>query len=190
MATYTGVLFMDIITTENGIIDHDFYYNASMDIIRREADNRGIDLSRVTTNQLKSLFRSCYNTLFKPNKKLPNNAASIIPYNTDNITTLLNIYIDISEYYNCMPSLFGFERYSGITEDTTQGYVTAARLELIKQRKTYIQNRLTESPVGSIALANNDIDTGLMYNRQNIIDTQTVKQGITLNDFVKIAQKE
>ena len=173
----------------DGFIDYNFYKNACIDIIERVADERGYDVYKLNANQLKSLLRECYYSLFQPEKTTFCNYKCNIPYNTDNITTLLDVYTSICEKYNCIPSLFGFERFSGITEDSTMKYVTASRLELIKLRKDYIQNKLTETPVGVIALANNDVDSGLMYNRQNIVERETIKQGLSLNDFVKISDK-
>lgn len=173
----------------NGVINPAYYKTACIDIIERTAAERGIDLNKITSNQLKSLLRECYYTLFKPEKNSFPNYRCNIPYTTDNITALLELYIDLNDKYNCIPSLFGFERFCGITEDTTLKYVTGSRLELLKLRKLYIQNKLTESPVGVIALANNDQDSGLMYNRQNIVDHETIKQGLTVNDFVKISDK-
>ena len=174
---------------QNGAINPAYYKTACFDIIERNAAARDIDLNKITSNQLKSLLRECYYTLFKPTKNsFPNNRCNV-PYTTENITALLDIYTAICERFCCIPSLFGFERFTGITEETTQKYVTASRLELTKQRKLFIQNKLTESPVGVIALANNDQDTGLMYNRQNMVEKETIKQGLTLNDFIKISDK-
>lgn len=175
---------------ESGNIDKSFYYNSSLDIITREANEKGLDLNRLNANQLKSLLRRCYYSLFEAKKRPCCNNSSIIPYTEKNIDTLLSIYLDICEMFTCIPSLYGFERYTGITEETTQKYVTSARLELLKSRKDFIQNSLSATPVGQIALANNDSDTGLMYNRQNILDHETVKQGLTVQDFVQISQRE
>ena len=174
---------------QNGVINPAYYKTACLDIIERTAADRGLDLHKITTVQFKPLLRACYNSLFKPTKTTFNNYKCNIPYTTENISALLDVYLELCEYFNCIPSLFNFERFTGITEDTTQKYVTASRLELLKSRKSFIQDKLTESPVGVIALANNDQDTGLMYNRQNMVEKETIKQGLTLNDFIKISDK-
>ena len=173
----------------DGSLNTQYYITSCHDIIERTAAERGYDTKKITTLQFKPLLRACYNSLFKPSKTTFCNNKCNIPYNPDNITTLLNIYTELCEYYNCIPSLYGFERFTGITEDTTQKYVTASRLEIVKQRKSFIQDKLTESPVGVIALANNDQDSGLMYTRQNVLEKETIKQGLSLNDFVKISDK-
>ena len=65
-----------------------------------------------------------------------------------------------------------------------------AKSEIVNNRKELVQNKLYDSPLGVTVLANNEASVGLMYNRQNIIDKQTVAQNITVKDFVKIAQKD
>ena len=174
----------------DGFINSAYYKNASLDVIQREAEQNNIDLNKISANKLRALLRSCYHSIFEPDKRIYCNNACNIPYSEENINRLLSVYIEICELYSCIPSLMGFERYSGIQEDTLKKYVTVAGSLMCKMRKDYIQNALSDTPVGQIALANNDIDTGLMYNRQNMIERETVRQGLTLNDFVKISQKD
>ena len=175
---------------EDGYINKAYYKNASLDIIQRQIQDKQLDPNKITANQLKALFRQCYYSLFEPetNNFPPYNAN--IPYNTKNIEILLSIYTEICEIYSCIPSLYGFTRFTGIEEETIQKYVTAARLEMVKARKDYVQNSLSNSQVGTIALANNDTDTGLMYTRQNLVDKQTIQQNITLKDFVRISSAQ
>ena len=173
---------------DNNRLNRAYYFNATVDIIEREAQNENYDLTKINANKLRAYLRVCYHSLFEPEQKTIHNYASIIPYNEDNILILLNIYIEVCEHYSCIPSLIGFERYSGIQEDTVKKYVTRATSLLCKMRKDFVQNKLSDTPIGVTVLANNDSDTGLMYNRQNMIERETVKQGLTLNDFVKISQ--
>lgn len=182
---------MDQLTNYNpdGTLNTQYYYTACKDIIERAASERGLDINKITTIQLKPLLRACYNSLFKPTKNTFNNYKCNVIYNEKNISDLLDVYLSICEFYNCIPSLFNFERFTGIAEDTTQKYVTQSRLELIKSRKAFIQDKLTESNIGVITLANNDQDSGLMYNRQNMVERETIKQGLTLKDLVKISDK-
>ena len=127
----------------DGNINTTYYKNASLDIITRQAQEREIDLKKLTSNQLRGLLRCCYNALFAPDKRVFGNNSSIIPYTEKNIKDLLNIYIEICEQFSVIPSLFGFERFTGITEETTQKYVTNAKLELTKSRKDFVQNKLS-----------------------------------------------
>ena len=65
---------------------------------------------------------------------------------------------------------------------------TGASLFIQNTRKSYIQNRLNNTPIGILALANNDIDTGLLYTRQNIVAHEAVKKSLSFDDLKRIAQ--
>lgn len=174
----------------NNQINTEYYKNATIDIIQRCISDSGNDPNKITANQLRAYFRQAYYTLFKPDKPTIANNQNNIPYTSSNIEKLFNIYIDVCEMFSCIPSVYGFTRYTGIEEPTLYKYVTAARLQMLKSRKDYLQNMLSNTPIGGIALANNDQDSGLMYNRQNILDKQTIQQNISVSDFVKIAQND
>ena len=174
-----------------GNINITYYKTAALDIIKRCFDDRGLDPEKITTNHLQYALRECYYALFEDKQKnvFPFSQCNI-PYTTDNIRALLRLYADICEVYRALPSLYAFERFTGLTEETVQKYVTDAAIELSKSRKTAIQNKLYEAPVGVITLANNDADSGLMYNRQNIVDHATVKKALDFSELVQIAQKK
>ena len=174
----------------NGNINPQYYLNATLDIIHREAEQASIDLSRITTNQLKSLLRICYHSIYEPKTRKYCNYACDIPYTTENIQALINVYIEICERFCCFPSLVGFERYTGITDESLKKYVTSAGLAILKQRMDYVQNAMANTPVGLIALANNDTSVGLMYNRQNMVENACIKQGLSFNDLKPIEKKE
>ena len=78
---------------------------------------------------------------------------------------------------------------TGISEDALERYLTAGKSEVSKTRKEMVQNKLYETPIGVTVLANNEESVGLMYNRQNMIDKQTVSRNISLSDIRQIAQK-
>ena len=179
---------------ENGVIDPAYYRAACMDIIQRTFEEDGVNPEKVTTNDLQYALRQCYYAIFADTKKhdtrgFPKLCCNI-PYTTENITALLLLYFDICEKYRALPSLYAFERFTGLTEETVKKYVTAAALETVKARKSAIQNKLYEATVGVITLANNDADSGLMYNRQNIVDNATIKKSLNFADLVQIAQKK
>ena len=173
----------------NGNIDIAYYKAAALDVIDRTFKERGIDPQRVTTNDLQYALRQCYYALFEPETRPFGNDACNIPYTTKNMEALLRLYYDICEMYRALPSLYVFERFTGIREDTLFRYVTPSKSDIVKARKAAIQNKLYEAPVGVITLANNDADSGLMYNRQNIADRETVKKALNFSELVKIAQK-
>ena len=185
-----GYTMIDQNIDNAGNIDKSYYINASIDIIQREAQQRNIDLNKLKANQLKALLRACYHSLYEPPKNLFTNQKCNITYNEKNIQALLDVYIEICETFFCIPSLFGFERYSGITEETTQKYLTRSKLELLKLRKDYIQNELSNTPLGITVLANHDQDTGLLYNRQNILEREAVKHSLSKNDLLKLPENQ
>ena len=175
---------------DDGYINSDYYRNASLDIIQREAEERGLDVEKLSANQLVSLLRACYNILFKPQTRGKDNNACNIPYNEENITRLFLVYTELAERFGCIPSVYTFTRYSGIEDDTVYKYVTHARLDVLKTRRNYIQNALSNTTVGQITLANNDADTGLMYTAQNMIQSEQIKQGLSVSDLYKLPSRQ
>ena len=84
----------------------------------------------------------------------------------------------------------GFEYYTGIDDETVIKYVTSAPFEITKARKNNIQNALSNTTVGQITLANNDGDTGLMYTAQNMIQSEQIKQGLSVSDLYKLPSRQ
>jgi len=174
----------------NGNIDTTYYKNAINELIERYIIDFNYDAGKMTSNNLHAVCLQVYNAIFKPDKNQFTNKKSNIPYNKHNIQALINIYLDIAFKYNCLPSMFTFSRLVGIDDETILAYVTDASSQLAKNRQAYIINRLNESSIGVVTLANNEQSIGLMYNRQNIIDHATVKQSLSVNELVKIPQRE
>lgn len=173
---------------EDGSINDKYYYNASIDIIERTASDLNIDLEKADTNRINFLLRQCYKTLYAPNKPLKTNRHSIIPYTPENIQRLIDIYLDITSRYNALPSIAGFQYYTGIDDNTVRRQeVTPASGLIGKARKNYIQNRLNNTPIGVLALANNDVETGLLYTRQNIVTHEAVKRSLSFDDLKRLA---
>ena len=174
---------------EDGYIDPTYYYNASIDIIERIATDQQIDLQKADTNRINYLLSQCFKILYARNKQVWTNKHSIIPYEPENIKRLMNVYLDIVYRYNALPSLAGFVLYSGIDENTARRYeeVTGVCGLVRNSRKNYIQNRLNNTPIGVMTLANNDIETGLLYTRQNIVTHEAVKRSLSFDDLKKIA---
>jgi hypothetical protein len=174
---------------EDGYINESYYLNACLDIINRGIQDRGRDADHITTNQLMTHLNDCYDTLFKPKQTQLYNEQCSIPYNTTNIQRLINIYLKICDSFSVLPSVYTFSRFTGIQEDTVEEWVTGGKMEITKHRKGYVQNRLNDTTIGVIALANNDIDTSLLYTRQNIVDHATVKKALSFSDLRQIAQR-
>ena len=174
----------------DGNIDTSYYLNASIDIIERAAQDMHIDILKADTNRLHYFLKLCCKALYANNKSYLTQINSIIPYTPINIQRLIDIYLDITDRYNALPSIDGFEDYTGIPRDAVGlCEVTPGLKEISKARKRYVQNRLNNHVIGVMSLANNDIDTGLLYTRQNIVTHEAVKRSLSFDDLQRIAQQ-
>jgi predicted DNA-binding transcriptional regulator AlpA len=136
---------------------------------------------QITHNELNYIFRQVYILLFKPDKPLYNNQNSKINY--DDITQLKIIsesFLDICTSFNKSLGLMSFCYFTGISQDTIYKWISPegeklnrARSEIIKYIKDGHKAAqialLNDSPVGALAVANNDIDTGLEWSRNNAL---------------------
>lgn len=179
---------------EDGYINTDYYINASIDIITRAAEERGQDPRHLTTNDAFALYRRAYNTLFKPERSGGEEKSHLfepgcnVKYNAENLKRLLMVYSAVCLEFDSLPSVDGLQWLTGVYIDTVEKYVTGARSFVQNIRKDNIQNRLQAFPIGIVTLANNDIDTGLCYNRQNITDRATVSKALNFSDLVRIGE--
>ena len=184
---------------ENGKprINPTYYKNTINDLIIRYIEDSQtnphkptLNIDKLTNNNMLAISIYIYETLFKNyNQRYKTDAASIIPYTEYNISTLLQIYIDIVTSYGCIPSLYGFSRLSGIDENTIQKMVTPSSIEILNIRREMLRNRLSDDRMGGIVLANNDTSYGLLYTRQNAIESQAIKTGLSLSDLIPIEKK-
>ena len=167
-------------------IDSDYYIQQINIIIRGCCLEMQID--KPDSNQINAFLRVAFNNLFKDkNNTRSGGTKSRIELSEDNIRALIEVYIAVCGTWNALPSQYGFEQLTGIKIDTACQYVTATRELLQTARKTYIQNRLNNSPLGILTLANNDIETGLLYTRQNIVTHEAVKKSLSFEDLKRIA---
>ena len=174
----------------NGNIIESYYYNAINDCIQSYISILNYNPNKLTNNNLYAIAAHIYDHVFRPMKRQHHGENCNIPYTTDNISKLLNIYINIWLDYDCSPSLHCFERMTGICAEVVKQYVTTARLTILKVNQQYLINKLLDDgAIGHTVLANNEECYGLMYNRQNMLDKQTVSRNISLSDIRQIAQK-
>ena len=167
-------------------IDSDYYIQQINIIIRGCCLEMQID--KPDSNQINAFLRVAFNNLFKDKDNTRSGGAkSRIELSEDNIHALIEVYIAVCGTWNALPSQYGFEQLTGIKIDIASQYVTAARELLQMARKTYVQNRLNNSPLGILTLANNDIETGLLYTRQNIVAHEAVKKSLSFEDLKRIA---
>lgn len=169
------------------IIDKSYYKNIIQDKFTYYLQALGYDQNKLTSNHLNAIFAHIQEDIFKPHNKPYKTASNCnIPYSQTNIEILLNIYTTICRDYVCIPSLYGFSLFTGIQEDTIKQYVTASSMEILNARKEYIRNKLADNNLGVTVLANNDTSIGLLYTRQNAIETQAIRQGLSLSDLKPI----
>ena len=170
----------------NGEIDIDYYRQAAKDIIKREAEADGIDLSKVSSNTFNALLCAVYRSLFKPDGKKDGQRgrkAGKAGYTDSEAVKLARLYGELCALYNVKPSNYGFSLLTGIDDTRTLAHLTAASSEVAKALKNAVLNKAFDHPVGVIALANNDPETGLMFARQNMITAHEVKHIDDINEL-------
>ena len=134
---------------------------------------------RISHNLLTAAFRDVYKNLFEPPKKyIYNKQRSILDYeNIEVLQVIANKYIDICLLLNKSLGLMSFSLLTGIHVTTLMNWrdnpeVNPARTEVIKHivecHKMEQIGLLNGSPVGALAVANNDHETGLEWSKNNL----------------------
>lgn len=140
------------------------------------------DLSQrkyITHNILTGCMKYIYNKLFKPSQGLYNNQHSLIDYDDiEQLKTIADKFIELSLEFNKSLGLMQFSIMSGIHRSTLAEWRDNRELNPI--RSDIINNicechkmeqigLLNDSPVGALAVANNDIETGLEWSKQQAL---------------------
>ena len=186
MDKFTDNINMD----KNGFIYPDYYKNAIQDEINNIIIEWSLDPDKININQFNGIFNEIGNRLFKNTSGYnPCNKQANIPYNETNFLILINIYKNICFKYNLPMSMYGLSLLIHTSEETIKKYVTSAELEIINNRREYTRNKLFDNNLGLTVLANNDTSIGLLYTRQNAIETQAIRQGLSLSDLKPITDK-
>ena len=168
----------------------------NIDTIENEIDNvinkflidLGIDndyksLMSIKHSTINYMLSTIYKTLFKPNHNLINNQKSIIDYNDVMLLQVLaNKFIDICQRFNKSLGLMSFGYMIGVSYSTIYNWLqndekqNPERLKVLKNiqesHKAQHIALLNESPVGALAVANNDTETGLEWSTKQAITTQ------------------
>ena len=160
-------VYIDIMTAFNEALS-DLGYND------RGVDNTTPNKPRyITHNQINYCLRSTGYKLFKPDHNLYNNQKSLIDY--DNIplfSELARAFIDICNKYNKSLGLISFSWLCNIDLSTiyrwiNQPELNPARSQILKSiqetHKAIHVSLLNDTPVGALAVANNDNETGLKW---------------------------
>lgn len=144
----------------------------------------GLDLSdykqrsNIKHLELANILRYIYKKLLKPNIKLKNNQRSIIDYSdNEQLYIMAECFIDICTFFNKSLGLYWFSQFIGCDYQTILNWEqepresNPARFEILKAIKLYNRDSLIallkDSTVGAIAIANNDIETGLKWSENN-----------------------
>ena len=146
----------------------------------------GIDLynysqrSNIKHNEVNNILLYCYDHIFKPSKGLMNNQKSLIDYdNIEQLEAVINTFIHVCLLFNKSLGLMSFSLFTGIDDNTLLRWssqdgekINPKRWGLIKNIKEHNKNmlisNLKDSPVGALAVANNDTETGLNWSANQL----------------------
>lgn len=157
--------------------------NQVNETIKEYCNIYGIDLynynvrGNIKHNEVNNMLRYCYNRLFKPDRPLYNNQKSKLNYDDiSQLQAVTEVFLNVCSLFNKALGLFSFGIFTGIAFDTLQSWsgqdgerINPARFELLKSIKAYnagaLVDNLKDTPVGALAVANNDTETGLNWSR-------------------------
>lgn len=148
-------------------------------------NENGIDNSNekkpryITHNQINYCLRQVGYKLFKSDKPLYNNQKSKIDYdNIELLSELSRVFIDICNKYNKSLGLLSFGWLCNIEYHTLYNWLNSdeqlnsKRFQILKNiqetHKAIHISLLNESPVGAMATANNDTETGLNWSANQV----------------------
>lgn len=142
------------------------------------------ELQTIRHNAFETVLILIYERLFKSSERLHGTTTTLLPfeYNNNNIyilQTLVDVYIKLCSSCGKSNGVGGFSSLTGYSNQTLNAWkndlLNPSRAFLIqkiyKQNQRILTNRLQDTPLGSVAVANNDEDTGLKWsanNQQNI----------------------
>ena len=154
-------------------------------IINQYCDKYGIDLYNynqrvnIKHTEVNNILRYCYNSLFKPDKNLYNNQASLIDYdNIEQLSSVVDVFLNVCSLFNKALGLFSFGIFTGIAHSTLMVWVNTddelnPRRSLLLKIKDFNASMLVDhlkdsGPVGVVAVANNDTETGLNWSANQV----------------------
>ena len=131
-------------------------------------------ITSVKHSTINYMMSYIYSQLFKPKQRMINNQKSIINYNdVELLQVLADKYINILQRFNKSLGLMSFSYMIGCDYSTLRLWLqndekaNPARFRILKglQESHKVQQiaLLNDSPVGAMATANNDIETGLRW---------------------------
>lgn len=144
-------------------------------------DENGIDrdyksITSIKHSTINYMMSYIYKRLFKPDRTLCNNQKSLVDYNNiELLQVLANKFIDICQRFNKSQGLMSFSYLIGCDYTTLNRWLNEKesnpkRYNVLKSiqesHKEQHISLLNDSPVGALAVANNDIETGLEWSKQ------------------------
>lgn len=141
-------------------------------------------LQKIRHNAFETVLIMIYENLFKPDGRPDGNIYTLLPYDYNNnniyiLNTLIRVYIKLCSICGKSTGIMGFSSFTGYSHNVLYRWrddtLNPAKQEIIqkifKNNQHILVNRLQDTPIGSVAVANNDEETGLKWsanNQQNI----------------------
>lgn len=126
-------------------------------------------------NLFSACMLSCYEQLFKPHQGMVNNQRSILDYNdVEVLSVIANKFIELALRFNKSMGIMQFSLLTGIHWTTLAEWekhpeLSGLRSEVVKNIREYHKMEqiglLNDTPVGAMAVANNDSETGLNWSQ-------------------------
>lgn len=171
------------VVPDNIKINIDNIENIIHETMKQYFELYGFDVStpdsrrKITHNEITHCLKYIYNNIFSCDINLCNDQNSRFDYNDIILLNhLANIYIDIALFFNKSIGLMQFGLMIGVAPNTllswlNDGERNPARVQILNNIQEYHKmshiNLLNQSPVGALAVANNDKETGLEWTKNN-----------------------
>ena len=166
-------------------INPDILQSQVDEVIHEYCDTYGIDIynynvrCNIKHNEVNNILRYCYNKIFRPDRKLYNNQASLLDYDDIvQMSCVTEVFLNVCSLFNKALGIFSFSIFTGISHTTLTAWSESdkesnpARLALLKSIRDYnksaLIDNLKDSPVGALAVANNDVETGLEWSKNQV----------------------
>lgn len=165
--------------------------NQGRELFAEFFSNRGVEIN--IAEERKNLRPSQYTGAFR---YINNALVSVLKEThyrqyTELVKIICDCFVDLCLDYDIFMTVFNFSLYSGISESQYYNYKNTnpeiyEYLQQIRDNsKNYIRTNLSGNNIGLIALANNDNESKLMYNNQNIALQQTESVGTMSIDEIQ-----
>lgn len=172
-----NIIQVDSISDQIDQCVKDFFSKFNIDIYDLKS------IKSIPHNTLNLCFNYIYEQLFKPSKPLFNNQKSLVDYdNIELLQVLADKFIAICQHFNKSLGLMSFCYMIGLSYDSVYSWLhnpesNPERIKVIKSiqesHKAAQIGLLNDTPVGAMAVANNDTETGLQWAKNQATLTAT-----------------